>query len=54
VHKGDSVKGKMKMSSKNSVAQVSQREFLVRTILGLALAAASAAMITFSFAPYNL
>ncbi len=44
----------MKMSSKNSVAQVSQREFLVRTILGLALAAASAAMITLSFAPYNL
>jgi apolipoprotein N-acyltransferase len=44
----------MKMSSNNSVAQVSQREFWVRTIIGLALAAASAAMITLSFAPYNL
>ena len=42
------------MSSKNFVAQVSQREFWVRTIIGLALAAASAAMITLSFAPYNL
>ena len=33
---------------------MSQREFWVRTIVGLVLAAASAVLLTLAFAPYNL
>jgi len=43
------------MTTSNKVTEkMSQREFWVRTIVGLVLAAASAVLLTLAFAPYNL
>ncbi len=42
------------MTNDNPGTQMDQREFWTRTIIGLVLAVSSSALLTLSFAPYNL